>query len=201
MLRLTLPIFGLLVFLKPAFTQERSFNILLGILPYTTEFGSTSSVQWKPRLGFVLGLDYWAKNKKGEVWSAGISYQTFKRRGDVTSNGQTFPQEETFEYLNLHGAPLIWQFGKKEQFFAEVGGFFNFLLHQEAESRGNVVDNTPLFQKIYLGPSAGIGARLGDPGGSKLIIGLRNELGLASFGSGSVSAKFNTFSLYVGLGI
>ena len=157
MLRLTLPIFGLLFFLKPAFAQERSFNILLG-LPYATEFGGTSSVKWKPRLGFTLGLDYWAKNKKGDIWSAGISYQTFKRKGDVTSNGQTFPQEETFEYLNLHGAPLTWQLGKKEQFFVEVGGFFNFLLHQEAESGGDVTDNTPLFQKIYLGPSAGIGA-------------------------------------------
>lgn len=200
MLRLTLPIFGLLVFLKPAFTQERSFNILLGV-PYATEFGSKSSVKWKPRFGFTLGLDYWAKNKKGEIWSAGISYQTFKRKGDVTSNGQTFPQEETFEYLNLHGAPLIWQLGKKDQFFVEVGGFFNFLLHQETESMGEVTDNTPLFQKVYLGPSAGIGARLGDPGSSKLIVGLRNEFGLASFGSGPVSLKFNAFSFYVGLGI
>jgi len=182
-----------------ASAQERSFNILVGA-NYPIELGS-SGASLSPKGGITVGLDYWAKNKKGDAWSAGVSFNSFRRKGDVTLNGQVFSQDETFEYLNLHGAPLIWLLDKKERWYAEAGGFVNYLLHQETESRGNVTDNTELFQRIYLGLSAGAGVRLGDKSSSKLLIGLRNDLGLMSFGAGPRSLKFNAISLFVGLGI
>lgn len=183
-----------------AVAQERSFNVLLG-LPYATEFGGESSVKWKAKGGFMLGVDYWAKNKQGHVWSAGVSYQSFKREGQVTLNNQTFEQKETFEYLGLRGVPLTWMLDKQERWFLEAGGFANYLLGQETEVRGSVGSNAELFQKIYLGLSGGLGVRLGEPGNTALLVGLRNDLGLASFGSGQNSLKFNALFLYVGLSI
>lgn len=180
--------------------QERSFDILLG-LPYAVEFGGEGSTDWTPKGGLVLGVEYWAKNKQGNAWSAGIFYNAFKRKGKVAQGNQTVEQEETFEYVKLHGMPLIWKLGKKERWFAEAGGFANLLLHQETDVNGNVTNNTQFFQRIYLGLSAGTGLRLGDEGSSKVLIGLRNDLGLASFGSAAKSLKFNALCLYVGLGI
>lgn len=189
-----------MLFLAPAASaQERSFNILVGA-NYPIELGDAGA-GLSPKAGFVLGLDYWVKNKKGQVWSAGASFNSFRRKGEATVNGQIIPQDETLEYLNLHGAPLIWMLGKKERWYAEAGGFVNYLLRQETESSGNVTINTELFQRIYLGLSAGAGVRLGDENSSKLLIGLRNDLGLLSFGAGPRSLKFNAVSLFVGLGI
>ncbi len=197
---LTLVFLLFLYFATTAAAQQRSFNVLLG-LPYATEFGGESAVKWKSKGGFMLGIDYWAKNKQGHTWSVGISYQSFKRKGQVTLNTQTFEQKETFEYFGLRGMPLTWMLDKQERWFIEAGGFANYLLAQETEVNGSVGSNADLFQKIYLGLSGGLGVRLGEPGNTALLVGLRNDLGLASFGSGPNSLKFNALFFYVGLSI
>lgn len=180
-----------------AVAQEgsRSFNVQLG-LPYAIELGSKSGL--KPKLGFVLGVDYWAKNKKGDYWSVGVSYLLYKQKG---LNAQNDEQETTFEFVSVRGVPIVWVLDKKERWFAEAGGFVSYLLHQDTDVRGAVTVGTKTFKSVHAGLTAGLGLRLGDPGSKALLVGLRNDFWAAGFLGGSKTLKFNAISLFAGLGI
>lgn len=179
-----------------AVAQERSFNVQLG-LPYAIELGKSAS-GLKPKLGFVLGVDYWAKNKKGDYWSVGLSYLLYKQKG---RNAQNDEQEATFEFASVRGVPIVWVLDKKERWFAEAGGFVNYLLHQDTDVRGAVTVGTSTFRRVHVGVTAGLGLRLGDPGSKALLVGLRNDFWAAGFLGGSKTLKFNAISLFAGLGI
>lgn len=169
--------------------QDKAMHIFLG-----TPMGlmGDGGKGLKPRVGFAIGLDYWGFNKKGYPWSAGAAWNSFKRSNET--------QKETFEYLVLHAMPLVWQIGKKKQVYAEAGIFGNYLLHSETILNSNLTNTTKLTQRTYLGLSGGIGVRLGQDGGSHLIIGLRDDLGALGFGKG-FPQKFNTITLFAGIEI
>lgn len=96
--------------------------------------------------------------------------------------------------------PFVWQLDKKKQWYFEGGIFGNYLLHQEFQVGGSVVNSTKLIGRTYLGPSCGFGVRLGDEGRSRILLGIRDEFGILGFGKGS-TLKFNTITLFAGLEI
>lgn len=173
----------------PLFGQNRAFYLLLGS-PIGTLGESTQ--QLKPKPGLLLGADYWVTNAKGNSWSMGLDYQFFSRK-----KGQ---QKETFEYLTIRAMPIIWNLGEKKAGYFALGIFGNYLLHQEFKDGGSVVNSTKLIQRTYVGPSVGVGVRLGEEGKSRILMGLRDDFGLLGFGNGS-SLKFNTISLCAGINI
>ncbi|MBC7775356.1 MAG: hypothetical protein H7246_07955, partial [Phycisphaerae bacterium] len=107
------------LFATGAFAQENAPHILLG-MPIGT-FGEKLS-DLKPKPGFAIGLDWWFTNSKGNVWSLGAAFSSFKRKNET--------EKETFEYLTLRAMPLMWQLDKKKQWHLEIGIFGNYLLHQ-----------------------------------------------------------------------
>jgi len=142
--------------------------------------------------GFAIGLGYWFTNSKGNAWSLGAAFGSFKRKNET--------QKETFEYLTLRGMPFVWQLDKKKHWYFEAGIFGNYLLHQEFQDNGSVMNSTKLIQRTYLGPSCGFGVRLGEEGRSRILLGIRDDFGLLGFGKGS-PLKFNTITLFAGLEI
>lgn len=168
--------------------QNRALHIALG-----TNVGllaKENKLDLSPRPGFLLGLEYWAKNQKGNFWSAGVCYAAFSRSRE--------DKKETFEYLNVYSMPLMWPLGNKNQWFVQGGLFGNFLLGQSLDDNGNVTNSTKKMHRLYVGPSLGLAARLGQDGRSKILLGLRNDYGAISFGSGTAQ-RFNTISLMAGI--
>ena len=169
--------------------QDRGLYIDLG-----TAFGiqrvGTSDLKAKP--GFMLGVEYWSTGSKGNSWSASAAWNSFSQ-GDKH-------KKETYEYVTLRVLPLIWNLGKKQLWYAEFGFFGNYLLLQQFKDGGAVLKQTELSQRPYAGLSAGVGARLGQPGENRLLIGLRNDFGLLGFGSGK-PLQFSTLTLFAGLDI
>ncbi|MFN0033478.1 MAG: hypothetical protein ACKVUS_00340 [Saprospiraceae bacterium] len=172
-----------------ALAQERAAHIFLG-MPLGTLGERGAGL--KPKPGFAIGLDYWFFNAKGNAWSLGASYSSFKRKNES--------QKETFEYLTVRAMPLVWHLDEKKQWYIEAGGFANHLLHQESQMGGSVTNNTKLFKKIYVGLSGGLGARLGEKDKTRILAGIRNDLGLLGFGKG-LPLSFNIITLYAGLEI
>ncbi len=171
----------------PGLAQENAATILLG-MPIGT-FGEKSS-DLKPKPGFAIGLGFWFVNEKGNAWNLGASFSSFKRKNET--------EKETFEYLTLRGMPLVWQLDKKKHWYFEIGIFGNYLLHQEYQVGGSVVNETKFIQRTYLGPSAGFGVHLGEKDKSRILFGLRDDFGILGFGKGS-PLKFNTITLFAGL--
>lgn len=160
----------------------------------------------KPQTGLTFGLLYRRKNEKGDIWSAGVEYQLLKNTRKVVVNNREETETERFEMMHLRGCPLVWTLGQKKRTFIEAGVFADILLHEEAELRNNLTNNTKLLQRLSLGPSLGLGVQLGESMRKSLIIGLRDDYGAVSFGKKpgggkAIPLKFNTISLYVGLGI
>lgn len=170
-----------------AHAQDRALHIFLGV-PMGT-FGE-SSLKLSPRPGFAIGLDYWAENTKGHIWSLGANYNLFSRSNET--------QKETFEYLTVRAMPIAWNLDKHKKWYFQLGIFGNYLLHQEFQEAGSVVNNTKILQRTYLGPSAGFGVRLGEAGKSRILFGLRDDFGALGFGKG-ITQKFNTITLFAGL--
>jgi hypothetical protein len=170
--------------------QDRALHILVG--SSVGLLAKENKLELSPRPGFLLGLEYWAKNKKGNYWSAGTCYTAFRRVKDE--------QKETYEYLNVYGLPMMWALDKKDRWFFQAGLFSNILLSQNLDDNGNVVNNTKKLQRIYLGPSVGLGARLGQEGRSKILLGLRNDYGVIGFGNGTAQ-RFNIICLVAGIEI
>lgn len=168
--------------------QKRSLHILLGTTIGT--LAKENKLDLTPRPGFLLGLEYWALNAKGNYWSAGINYNAFRRVADK--------QKETFEYLNMYALPLMWALDKQKKWYFQAGLFSNYLLGQNLDDNGNVINSTKKLQRFYVGPSVGIGARLGQEGSSKILLGLRNDYGAIGFGKGTAQ-RFNTISLVAGI--
>lgn len=169
--------------------QERVSHIFLGM---PVGIGGERGADLQPRPGFAIGLDYWIFNAQGNAWSLGAVYSSFNRKNK--------DRKETFEYLTIHGMPIVWNLDKKKQWYFEIGLFGNYLLHQEAQEGGSVMDMTKSLQRIYFGPSAGFGVRIGQAGQSRILIGLRNDYGLLGVGAGT-SLKFNTLTFFAGLEI
>ncbi len=167
--------------------QEGAFHILLG-----SPIGMLGEgrVGLKPKPGFAIGLDYWVVNKKGNVWSVGASWGSFRRKQDR--------QKETFEYLTVRGMPLVWLLDKKKAWHIELGGFANYLLHQEYQDVGAVTNDTKLIQRTYLGICGGFGVHLGEKDKNRILLGLRDDYGLLGLGKGT-PLKFNTLTLFAGL--
>ena len=122
----------------------------------------------------------------------GATYCSFSRKHEDL--------KETFEYLTIRGMPVVWNLDKQKKWYFELGLFGNYLLHQESQMGGSVLDNTQSRQRTYLGPSGGLGVRLGKAGQSRVLFGLRNDLGLLGIGKGK-SIRFNTITLFAGLEI
>ncbi|MFN0176446.1 MAG: hypothetical protein ACKVU0_17535 [Saprospiraceae bacterium] len=178
-----------LFFSTGMFAQERAAHIFLG-MPIGMLGEGGEGLKAKP--GFAIGLGYWLTNSKGNAWSLGASYGSFKRKNET--------QKETFEYLTLRVMPFVWQLDKKKKWYFEGGIFGNYLLHQEFQDGGAVVNSTKLIQRTYLGPSCGFGIRLGEEGRSRILLGIRDDFGILAFGKGS-PLKFNTITLFAGLEI
>lgn len=184
--------------------QEQAVDLILGGV-YPMETGNRNlNATYKP--GLTFGLLFRKINEKGNLWSAGAEYQRFRNSRKVLVNNREEEQTETFEILQLKGMPLTWRLGNKQQFIVEAGAFAGVLLHEEANLRDNVTNNTKLLQRLSVGPSIGIGWQLGQSLRKSLLIGIRDEYSALSFGNTPTgdkakSLKFNTISLYFGLGI
>jgi hypothetical protein len=187
MTRLTLL---LCFFATGALAQNRSMHILLGT-PMGT-FGESSNKALKPKPGFAIGLDYWVENEKGHIWSLGGTYSAFRRSNEDL--------KETFEYLTIRAMPIAWNLDNKKRWYFQVGVFGNYLLVQNLQDGGSVVNSTKSIQRTYVGPSAGVGVRLGEAGKSRILFGLRDDFGILGFGKGT-PLKFNTITLFAGLEI
>lgn len=146
----------------------------------------------KPKPGFVLGSEFWFTNRKGNFWSAGLTWSSF--------NETKGSRKQTYEYLTARVMPMIWVFGKKKQGYGEFGLFGSKLLLKQVKDGGAVTKQTNLYQQQYVGLSGGLGARFGKAGESGLLIGWRNDVGLLGFGSGK-PLKFWTTTLFAGLNI
>ncbi len=184
--RLTLLFF---FFTTSLVAQERAAHIFLG-MPIGT-LGERGK-ELKPKPGFSIGLEYWFINSKGNAWSLGVAFSHFKRKNET--------EKETFEYITLRAMPLVWQLDKKKKWYFEAGVFGNYLMHQEFQVGGSVVNETKFIQRTYLGPSCGFGVRLGEEGKSRIIMGIRDDFGILGFGKG-IPLKFNTITLFAGLEI
>ncbi|MDX1913691.1 MAG: hypothetical protein SFV22_19505 [Saprospiraceae bacterium] len=167
--------------------QDRALHIVLGSSLGTL---GENSADLTPQPGFVIGMEYWMKNEKGNAWSVNATWNSFRRSNET--------KKETFEYLTLRALPLVWNLDKKAMWHIAAGGFANYLLVRNLRDGGSVSNSTGDTQRTYLGLSAGLGARLGEEGRSRLLIGLRDDFGLLGFGNGN-ALKFNTISLIVGL--
>jgi hypothetical protein len=167
--------------------QDRALHIVLG-----TSMGTLGEegAGLQPKPGFVIGMEYWATNAKGNAWSLSATWNSFRRSNET--------KKETFEYLTLRALPLVWNLDKKKQWHLAVGGFANYLLVRNLRDGGSVSNDTDTTQRTYAGLSGGIGARLGEEGRSRLLIGLRDDFGLLGLGNGK-ALKFNTISLFAGL--
>lgn len=168
--------------------QSRAIHIVLGSAMGT--LGKDNKFDLTPRPGFSLGLEYWGTNTKGNKWSAGLTYNTFQRVKE--------DKKERFEYLTFYSMPLMWVLDKNKQWFFQGGLFGNYLLGQSLDDKGNIINDTKKLQRLYFGPSVGIGARLGQEGKSHILLGLRNDFGAIGFGSGTAQ-RFNTISLFAGI--
>lgn len=173
----------------PLMAQDRAAHILLG-MPIGTAGGKSADLSPKP--GFAIGLDCWFSDSKGNPWSLGAMYNLFRRKNET--------QKETFEYFSLRAMPLVYHLDKKKQWYFEIGVFGNYLLHQEFQDGGSVMNKTKLIQRTYFGPSGGFGVRIGDEGKSRILIGLRDEFGILGLGKGA-KQQFNTITLFAGLEI
>lgn len=168
--------------------QKRALHIVLGSAIGT--LGKENKENLAPRPGFSLGLEYWGQNSKGNHWSAGVLYTAFRR-----VSGE---KKETYEYLTLYTLPLMWALDKRGKWFVQAGLFGNYLLGQSLDDNGNVINGTKTLQRLYVGPSAGIAARFGQEGSSRILLGLRNDFGAIGFGNG-IAQRFNTISLIAGI--
>jgi hypothetical protein len=193
-----------LLFLSSIHAQEKAFDIVAGaVYPIQT---SAKSASTKPKTGLTFGLLYRKKNEKGEQWSAGAEYQLLQSKSKVLLNNVEETQTEKFEMFHLRGCPVVWLLGKKKQVFVEAGVFVDYLLHEETELKRDLINNTKVLQRTSAGPSLGLGVQLGQSLRKSIIFGLRDDFGAVSFGkkpngSKAKPLKFNTISLYVGLGI
>lgn len=184
--------------------QEQVLDIVAGaIYPTRTDKFAGNAT---PKIGLTFGVLYRKKNEKGIVWSAGANYQLLQNKKKVLVNNKEAVEKEKFELFNLNASPLVWLLGKKKRGFVEVGGFANYLLHEERELQGNLVNNTQKLRRLSLGPSIGVGMQLGETMRKSMIIGLRNDYGAISLGKNPSGGKattltFNNISLYIGLGI
>jgi hypothetical protein len=195
---------GAMLLCLNAHAQERCFDLLAGGL-YPIRV-SKELFDETPRVGLSLGLMYRSKNEKGELWSANLEYQLLQSKGEATVNGLEQKFSERLEMLYLRASPLAWLLGKKKQGFVDIGAFGTYLLHEEVENKGNLVSNTKLLHRFSLGPSICLGVQLGQSLRKSLVIGLRNDYGVVSFGKKQDNSqlnalKFNTISLFAGLGI
>lgn len=170
------------------FAQQKALHIVLGS-PIGT-LGRENKENLTPRPGFCLGLEYWGQNAKGNNWSAGVIYSAFRR-----VSGE---KKETYEYLTVYSMPLMWTMDKRGTWSVQAGLFGNYLLGQNLYDNGSIVNSTQKLQRLYLGPSAGIAARLGQEGRSRILFGVRNDFGAIGFGSGTAQ-RFNTISLIAGI--
>ena len=169
--------------------QERAAHVFLG-MPVGLNGAGGNTLSPKP--GFALGLDYWFFNENRNTWSLGATYSFFTRKNEQV--------KETFEYLTLRAMPLVWHINKKKTWYIEAGVFGNYLFHQELQESGSVVNNTKILQRTYLGPSVGIGARLGSEGRTRILVGIRDDFGALGLGKGT-PLNFNTITLFAGLEI
>jgi hypothetical protein len=184
--------------------QEKALDLIAGAV-YPIRVSKAVPGE-EPRLGMTFGLLYRRKNVKGDIWSVGAEYQLLQLKSDGPVSAGTEKQTQKFEFLHLYGYPLIWSLGAKKRVFIEAGGFFNFVLHEETEVLGNVVNNTKNLQRTSVGPSFGLSVQLGETMRKSLLVGVRNDYAAASFGKkangGTTPAlRFNNISLYIGLGI
>lgn|GEM_PF-1304897 len=184
--------------------QEQVLDIVAGaIYPLRTDKFADNAT---PKVGLNFGLLYRIKNEKGIVWSAGANYQLLQNKKKVLVNNKEAVEKEKFELFNLNVSPLVWLVGKKKRGFIEIGGFANYLLHEESELQSNLVNNTKKLRRLSLGPRIGVGLQLGETMRKSVIIGLHNDYGAISIGKNPSGGKaipltFNTISLYLGLGI
>lgn len=184
--------------------QEHAFDLLAGLV-YPTISGEQVG-KAKPKMGLTFGVLYRKKNAKQDMWSLGLEYQLLQRTYKVQVNNREETANERFELFQIGYDPIYWFLDKKKQGYVGLGIFLDYLLHQEEEINNNLINRTKLLQRTSLGPSVDLGIQLGQSMRKSLIIGLRGNLGVISFGknpSGSkgIPLKFNTISLYAGLGI
>lgn len=188
-----------LSFKQQVWGQKKGFVITFGS-PYGF-FLSNDPNNLASRPGIQMGLDFWTKNRKGHDWSASVNYQIVRREGDVLFNGRKEERKEKYDYVQLRFAPLIWWLDTKKRFFAEAGIFMHYLAQQETQVGSIFLDLRPNIKSFYGGPCGGLGYKLGKEGDrNSLYFGIRDEYGALAFGSGSSDVRFNTLSVYVGLG-
>ena len=145
--------------------------------------------QWhKPTIGFLGGLFFQFNFKKIGSLRTNIAYE---RKGSIMTaqttdiNGNPLGEVTThtnFDYLTL---PVLVRatFGKKVQFFVNVGPYFGYLIKQTFVSKGDNIptttsDNTYRDKRFDTGISTGLGLSVPIKTKFAFSFEVRNNLGL-----------------------
>jgi len=187
-------------------------SIVLGLLILTvweTTYGQTNKfdigVEGSPSLTFLRGNDFIDNNHKPTIGFLGglffqynfkkvVSLRTniaFERKGSILSsqttdiNGNPLGEitiNTNFDYLTF---PILVRatFGKKVQYFINVGPYFGYLIKQTFVSKGDNIptttsDNTSLDKRFDIGISTGLGLSVPIKTKFAFSFEVRNNLGL-----------------------
>jgi hypothetical protein len=179
--------------------QKRAFVINIG-----ADYGINLTEKGPPlrsKAAMCIGLDYWGKNRRGNHWIAGVTYNIVRQAGETVVAGRTEDVKERFDYVQLRFSPLVWWLGGHKKVFAAAGIFANYLAQQETQVGTGFTDNKSLIKRTQTGITGSLGYKLGKEGDrNSLYVGLRNDYAALSFGKASADMRFNVISAFVGLG-
>jgi hypothetical protein len=173
--------------------QNNVFDRYDGLIGYN--FGISAEYLINEKLSLLSGINY---DRKNMIW---------KNVSSVDPNFGSFSAEDKmkFSYINIP-ISVRYYIGKKNTFFVNTGGFYNYSLNIENETTVKetgeditLFEHENVIKKYDYGISLGIGFRFDLNDKNHFSLELRNELGLANISDFSNSSltdlKTNTIKL------
>jgi hypothetical protein len=186
-------LFGIIIIfisLKTSYGQTNKFDMGVEAGPSIIfQYGNdVLKESHRPMIGFMGGIFFQYNFKKIISLRTNIA---FERKGSVfnspvlDTNGYTIGEATThsnFDYITL---PMLVRasFGKRIQYFINVGPYFGFLIKQTFVTKGDIyptstVDKTRYFNRLDMGLTLGVGLIIPIKSTFTFSIEARNNLGL-----------------------
>lgn len=137
---------------------QRGFAITFG-LPYGIYTGDAASTL-KPGTGIQMGLDFWAKNRKGHDWIAGVAYQSLKQKGEVTFNGRKSSSMKNMNTYRCASCPCSGGWTERKNFMRSLAFLCTIWRNRKRRLARSSSTYRSQTKAYYTGPCVGIGYKL-----------------------------------------
>lgn len=203
----------LLFFSTAIYSQDK---IKIGVntgITYSSWRGNVIVENYESEFSFLTGgyFEYYIKENVSLKSNLNFERKSFNagERNFVNEFGEFLGTSSITINLDYLSLPIMikYDLGKRQNFFVNGGIFMGYLLSEKSKAKGivNSTDDLEQLKKLDIGLTLGVGTSISLGEKSKLLIELRENLGILNTAKGMVindgATRTNSFNLILGWAI